>query len=40
MLAINPLFISYSVQLMSDMPALFWDSAAMLAALKSRKQIN
>ncbi len=39
-LAACPLFIAYSLQLMSDMPSLFWNSAAIFAALKSRQKTN
>ncbi len=35
LLAINPLFLSYSLQLMSDMPSLFWCSLAIFAAIQS-----
>ena len=40
MLAINPLFISYSLQLMSDMPSLFWCGLTIFSALKTREKVN
>lgn len=40
LLAINPLFISYSLQLMSDMPSLFWCGLTIFSALKTREKVN
>lgn len=40
LLAINPLFIFYSLQLMSDMPSLFWCGLAVFSALKTREKVN
>lgn len=40
LLAINPLFVSYSTQLMSDMPSLFWCGLAIFAALKTQEKVN
>jgi hypothetical protein len=40
LLAINPLFLSYSLQLMSDMPSLFWCSLAIFAALNPNPSLE
>ena len=40
LLAINPLFIFYSLQLMSDMPSLFWCGLTIFSALKTREKVN
>ena len=39
LLAINPLFIHYSIQLMSDLPSLFWCGLAVFSALKSKEKL-
>ncbi len=38
LLAINPLFVSYSLHLMSDMPSLFWCGLAVFSALKTKEK--
>ena len=36
--AASPLYLNYSIQLMSDLPALVWTMAAVLAAWRSRER--
>lgn len=38
LLAINPLFLSYSTQLMSDMPSLFWCSLTIFSSLRNTEK--
>ncbi|MBU6140865.1 MAG: glycosyltransferase family 39 protein [Proteobacteria bacterium] len=40
LLAINPLFFNYSLQLMSDMPSLFWCGLAVFSSLKSKEKAS
>ncbi len=37
-IALSPLYLFMSVQAMSDVPSLFWTTAAVIAALKSRER--
>jgi hypothetical protein len=39
-IALSPLYLFMSLQAMSDVPSLFWTTAAVLAALKSREHAD
>jgi len=38
-IAVSPLYLNYSLQMMSDLPALVWTLAAVLAAWRSRERV-